>query len=398
MKRTAPSKLLYTCTVLLFFLSVAVLDLQASEAGREPVFGSKLVNWRLPNRTFVIQRARPRVAGISIAAAKVMIDDTDVVYAPVQLADATTTPPTATTTPPITATTTPKNTGLDRAIERIDDHLADRPDNKGLLNARERLIANQERKAGGSTTTPTTSQPLISLRQLGDLRSRILKLEYKLSELEEQVIQREKQLIKRVNTALVRRLLGKILLSVEKNGEAYYLSPETGSRLYLKDGNSAFQILRSFGTGATTDDLDKIPVGVDTGITETDTNGDGLSDKLEESLGTDPANSDTDGDGNLDGTEVRNGYAPKGLGKMKLDAALAKRLEGKFMLQVAGNGAHGQAWYIKDGKRYYMKDGDTAYEMMKHLSVGITNEDIEQIPVESINLEESTEALETSGQ
>jgi len=43
----------------------------------------------------------------------------------------------------------------------------------------------------------------------------------------------------------------------------------------------------------------------------------------------------------------------------------------------------GQAWYInpKDGKRYYMKDGKLAYQIMRYLSLGITNEDIRQIAV-----------------
>ena len=30
-------------------------------------------------------------------------------------------------------------------------------------------------------------------------------------------------------------------------------------------------------------------------------------------------------------------------------------------------------------KRYYMKDGDSAYQIMRFLSLGITNKDLEQI-------------------
>jgi hypothetical protein len=34
-----------------------------------------------------------------------------------------------------------------------------------------------------------------------------------------------------------------------------------------------------------------------------------------------------------------------------------------------------------DGKRYYMKDGDIAYEIMRYLSLGITNKDLEKIRI-----------------
>ncbi len=48
-----------------------------------------------------------------------------------------------------------------------------------------------------------------------------------------------------------------------------------------------------------------------------DTDGDGLSDKVElERLGTDPNNIDSDGDGYSDGSEVINGYNPLGPGKL----------------------------------------------------------------------------------
>jgi len=34
-----------------------------------------------------------------------------------------------------------------------------------------------------------------------------------------------------------------------------------------------------------------------------------------------------------------------------------------------------------DGKRYYMADGEAAYQIMRFLSLGITNVDIRKIPV-----------------
>jgi len=42
-----------------------------------------------------------------------------------------------------------------------------------------------------------------------------------------------------------------------------------------------------------------------------DTDSDGLADKEEAEVGTDPKNADTDGDGFMDGSEVKSGYDPK---------------------------------------------------------------------------------------
>ena len=59
---------------------------------------------------------------------------------------------------------------------------------------------------------------------------------------------------------------------------------------------------------------------------------------------------------------------------------LVNRLKGKILLQVE---SRGEAWYVnpKDGKRYYMKDGDAAYQIMRFLSLGITNADIQKMPI-----------------
>ena len=56
-------------------------------------------------------------------------------------------------------------------------------------------------------------------------------------------------------------------------------------------------------------------IGTSAGLVDTD--GDGLSDREEvEVYTTDPVNVDTDGDTYRDGDEVRNGYNPKGPGKL----------------------------------------------------------------------------------
>lgn len=61
------------------------------------------------------------------------------------------------------------------------------------------------------------------------------------------------------------------------------------------------------------------------------------------------------------------------------DQSLQTRMLGRILLQV---NQHGEAWYVnpKDGLRYYMQNGDVAYEMMRHFSLGITTADLETIP------------------
>lgn len=72
----------------------------------------------------------------------------------------------------------------------------------------------------------------------------------------------------------------------------------------------------------------------------------------------------------------------------KIDTNLVNRLKGRILLQTQ---QHGEAWFIHpvDGKRYYLKDGATAYEMLRKFGLGITDGDLEKIPIgslESINI------------
>lgn len=175
-------------------------------------------------------------------------------------------------------------------------------------------------------------------------------------------------------------VIGRILLQVEGNGEAWYVSPVSEERTYLENGAAAFAILRQEGLGITNENLSKIPVGIETRFEEVDTDGDELSDFLEESLGTDTAVADSDGDGFNDSIEVLNGYDPLGSGTMSIDTSFASSLSGRILLQVE---SRGEAWYVNpdDGHRYYMNNGEAAYEIMRYLSLGITNVDLEQIPI-----------------
>lgn len=72
-------------------------------------------------------------------------------------------------------------------------------------------------------------------------------------------------------------------------------------------------IIDTDGDGLTDDE--ELMLGTDSSLFDTD--GDQLSDKDEVKVyKTDPLNPDTDGDTYLDGEEVKNGYDPKGKGKL----------------------------------------------------------------------------------
>lgn len=247
-------------------------------------------------------------------------------------------------------------------------------------------VVNENEPCATSTVEPLTATertPKVKAENedlITELRHRIKELNIQISELEKQVIQREKSQVRQVNQALTERVKGNILLQVEGKGEAWYVDETTGRRFYLRDGKSAYEVLQAFGLGISDADLENIPIGVKEEFVADDTDDDGLSDKLEEGIGTDPNEPDSDGDGYTDGDEVKNEYSPLGPEKKQFKKELIEELKGKILLQVEGRG---QAWYLNpdDGKRYYMKDGEQAYNIMKFLSLGITNNDIQTIDV-----------------
>lgn len=175
---------------------------------------------------------------------------------------------------------------------------------------------------------------------------------------------------------------GKILLDVEQHGEAWYVDPVTYDRYYLRDGDAAYAALESFGLGITDTDLMKIPIGVESRTSLRDGDDDGLPDAVEASLGIAADEIDTDADGYNDGHEVTNGYLPWGAGSFTYDTHLASRLEGRILLQVE---SHGEAWYVypEDHKRYYLGNGEAAYEVMRYLGLGITSANLAQVAIAS---------------
>lgn len=182
----------------------------------------------------------------------------------------------------------------------------------------------------------------------------------------------------KVDQNLVNRLKGRIVLQVEDAGKAWYIKPDTGKKVFIKDGPTAYDLMRGSGLGIKSIDLQKIPIGLDSRMSYTDSDQDGLPDKIEGAIGSDPNNPDTDNDGYKDGDEIKNGYSPLNKDKLLYNSSLVNRLNGKIVLQVE---SHGEAWYINpaDGKRYYMADGESAYQVMKYLSLGINNANLAKI-------------------
>lgn len=174
---------------------------------------------------------------------------------------------------------------------------------------------------------------------------------------------------------------GKILLQVESKGEAWYVNPATGERNSLGKPSDALSVMKKVGVGITNADLQKIQLADKNLASDTDTDGDGLSDTIETALGTDKTLTDSDADGTDDKTEALSGYDPNSSSSTSLlDAAFAKKQAGKILLQVESKG---EAWYVNpdDNKRYFLGRPADAFNVMRSLGLGISNNDLDNIKV-----------------
>lgn len=136
---------------------------------------------------------------------------------------------------------------------------------------------------------------------------------------------------------MAERLHGQILLQVEDHGEAWYIRSKDSMRYYMKDGATAYEMMRFFSLGVTDADLARIPSVANT-------------------------------------TEMNGATSVCGTN------AFANRLRGEILLRVE---RHGEAWYVDPDtcRSIYLKDGAAAYEIMRFLGLGIRNIDLEKIPV-----------------
>ncbi|MCD4693983.1 hypothetical protein K8R62_01355 [bacterium] len=176
-----------------------------------------------------------------------------------------------------------------------------------------------------------------------------------------------------------KKLKGRIMLKVEENGEAYYINPAGTEMFYLGRPEDAFNVMREQGVGTTNDDIGKIEIGLSSLIGQ-DLDGDGLSDIFEEAIATLPHNPDTDEDGYGDKEEIEKNYDPRSGGgmKLKIDLDFSEKQKGKIFIQVEQNG---EAWYTnpEDGKRYFLGRPADAFQVMRNLGLGISNNDFKKL-------------------
>ncbi|MBI4090982.1 MAG: hypothetical protein HY422_03075 [Candidatus Komeilibacteria bacterium] len=438
MKKQDFSKLLAVATVLLFFLSVVTIDLQASEIGTKTLpFGTPHFSYsymtNMPTAHVIV---KPHVAGYTVGAAIFMnnppeqrVSDLEgdssnttgtsdasptsgFISKPTDCTDGscTTTTTTPTSTPPILEKITicHRNSGTkeysELSISRDGWEYGHKQHSGDFIKTEtgdckstavipfSGGVVDEPRNVPGLVNEPqtlTTEQDAL----IRKLHERIRRLELKLSDLEKEVVARAKDKLEKIDEKLTDRVKGRILLQVENKGEAWYVDPATAKKFYLKDGASAYQALQVFGLGITNDDLNQIPVAADTAIDPVDTDADGVPDALEQQLGTDPAVVDSDQDGFKDGEEVLNNFNPLGNGAVRISQSLVNRLKGRIVLQTQ---SRGEAWYINpvNGKRYYLKDGVSAYQIMRRLSLGIKDQDLNTIDVGTLSPDDITTAQE----
>jgi hypothetical protein len=172
---------------------------------------------------------------------------------------------------------------------------------------------------------------------------------------------------------------GRIVLQVQRQGQAWYVNPRTGRRYSLGTPEQAVGVLRAQATGISDKDLKRIPLGLGGGPAGFDTDKDGMSDAMEDAVGTDRRVSDTDHDSFIDGAEIRAGYDPLGIGRPSTDLAFAAAQKGRVFLQAQG---HGELWWVNpaDGRRYFVGGGEGALDLMRTFGLGISEADLAAIP------------------
>jgi len=133
----------------------------------------------------------------------------------------------------------------------------------------------------------------------------------------------EKNLVKKINKALAKRLAGRILLQVQSKGEAWYVNPVNQAKYFLGRPADAFNIMRKLGLGINNKNFDSY-----------------------------------------------KGKAPV-------------RLAGRILLKVED---HGKAYYVNpvDLKMHYLGRPADAFSVMRTLGLGITNDNLRQISVEEV--------------
>gem|GEM_PF-1671972 len=68
--------------------------------------------------------------------------------------------------------------------------------------------------------------------------------------------------------SVAKSVKGRILLQVQQHGEAWYVEPSKCTRIYMKDGDAAYTIMRFLSLGITSANLSLIPIGIGSSLPE----------------------------------------------------------------------------------------------------------------------------------
>jgi len=148
---------------------------------------------------------------------------------------------------------------------------------------------------------------------------------------------------------------------LDEKSQLEQLQKKCSIDLNMSDAN-VYALIVKLGIGVTNKNLASIPLA-NANLGGQDSDGDGLSDVIEKSLGTDINKIDTDDDGYDDKSEVTTGYNPVGKGMLPINPKYVDSVKGKILLQIEGDKS---AWYVaSDGKRYFLGNPGDAYKVMR---------------------------------
>lgn len=172
---------------------------------------------------------------------------------------------------------------------------------------------------------------------------------------------------------------GEIFMKTDDQENLWYINPKDSKRYLMGNKDNFYLTFEKLLTKITDTNLNKIPLFLDINY-GVDTDGDGISDKLEKVIGTNYKLKDSDKDGFSDLLELKNNYNPNNKKALRLsfDNNVMKNSAGKFFITSNNN-----VWYIgKNKKRYYIgntSDKILMFNVLKKIAEKIYYEDLIRI-------------------
>ncbi|MCX6793088.1 MAG: hypothetical protein NTY12_03600 [Candidatus Falkowbacteria bacterium] len=137
-------------------------------------------------------------------------------------------------------------------------------------------------------------------------------------------------------------------------------------QLTSSDAN-IYNLILTLGSGATSGNLRRIALADANLANGPDTDQDGLSDEIEQAVGTDINKADTDADGFSDKQELLTGFDPLvAKARLPIDQKYADQQRGNILINITGGK---DAWYVgpADGKLYFLGHPGDAYKAMRSI-------------------------------